>query len=116
MNLLRYTVHSPVVNTVLGITPLKCLPVEICYVVEYPVNEEILFHKTDKPLHFPFGKRMARLTELCVETHHAHKRFVILLPNGMSLQVAVEDNALHVVCQHVFGNAHVLESVDHPNE
>lgn len=31
MDLLRYAIYSSVVNTVLGIAPLQCLQVEICY-------------------------------------------------------------------------------------
>ncbi len=59
---------------------------------------------------------MPRLTELCIKSNCAHKGFVILLPYRTAVQITVEYNALHVICQHISGDTHILKSVDHPNK
>lgn len=95
-------------------TPLQRLPIEIRYIVEYPVSKEVLLHKSYKAFYFPLCKGMVRLAELGVKPYCPHKRLVILLPHGMTVQITAENNALHVVCQHIPGDAHVLKRVDHP--
>ena len=101
------------VEIVLRVTPLQCLPVEICYIVEYPVSKEILLHESHKAFYFPLCKGMIRFAELSVKPYCPHKRLIILLPHRMAIQITAEDNAFHVVRQHIPRDAHVLKCVDH---
>ena len=116
MNLLRHAIHRTVVDPVLGVAPFQRLPVQVSNVVENAVNKEILFHEPHEPFHLAFGKRMAGLAELCLETNGFHEGFIILLPHWMPLQIAVQNYTFHVVGQNKPGNTHILKGVDHADK
>ena len=59
---------------------------------------------------------MTGFAQLGLKAHIQHESFVIHLPDGLSVQIPAESHALHVVRQNIFGNAHVLKSVDHTDE
>ena len=54
-----------------------------------------------------------RFAELGVKPYCPHKRLIILLPHRLAIQITAEDNAFHVVRQHIPRDAHVLKCVDH---
>ena len=116
MQFLWHTGGGFVVGAVLLVAPVQCSPVQICNVPEDPSCQEVLFYKTNQPLHLALGEGMPGLAELRAEAHGLHKCLIILLPHGMSLKIPVEDNAFHVVGQNVLGDAHAGEAVDHADE
>ena len=112
MKLLRHAVHCTVVNTVLAVAPLQCLPIQIGNIAEHTINEEVFLHKADEALYLVLRERMPQLTELCLETHGLSECLIILLPHRMPFRVPVKDYAFHVVCEDKSRNAHVLECMD----
>ena len=92
------------------------MPVQIGNVVKNSVGEEVFFNEPHKPFHFPLGKRMTWLAELCFKANGFHEGFVILLPHRAPFQVAMENDAFHVVGKNESGDPHVLEGMDHTDE
>ncbi len=84
MNLLRNAVSRSVVKIVLVISPIQCLPIQVCD-VEHAVNKEIILNKTDKPLNLALGKRVSGLAELRFKADRLHKVLVVFLPDGMPI-------------------------------
>lgn len=97
VNLLRRTIHSAAVGSVLFVAPFQRLPVEVCKITEHPVSQEIVLHKTHQSLHFSLGEGMPWLAKFCLEGKGLHKGFVVFLPDWMAIQISVQYNALHVV-------------------
>ena len=79
------------------VTPLQCLPVQICKIAENPVGQEVVLYKANQPFHFALGKRMPWFTELCLKVKDLHKGLVVFLPNWMPLQIPVKHYTLHIV-------------------
>ena len=97
MNLLRRTIHSAAVGSVLFVAPFQRLPIQICKIAEYSVSQEIVFHKANQPLHLALGKGMPWLAKFCLEGQGLHKGFIVFLPDWMSLQIPVQHDTLHIV-------------------
>lgn len=95
--LLRRTIHSAAVGSVLFVAPFQRLPVEVCKITEHPVSQEIVLHKTHQSLHLSLGEGMPWLAKFCLEGKGLHKGFVVFLPDWMAIQISVQYNALHVV-------------------
>ena len=107
---------SPVVSRVLFGTPFQRSVVQAGHIPENASRKEVVLHESDKTLHLPLGKRVARLAEFRLETHGFHELLIILLPNRLALMVPPDHHALHVVRENGFGHSHVAESVNHADE
>lgn len=116
MHLLRDSETGLVKNVILPVAQFQSLPVQIREIVEHAINQKVFLDEADQALDLPFGKRMAGLTQLRFEAHGTNERFIIRLPNGIPVQIAVQNNALHVVRQNIFRYAHPLERMNHPDE
>ena len=116
MDLLGYTVHRPVVSTILSAAPFQSLPVQVGNMVKYPAGEKVVFHKSHQALYLALGEGMAGFAELSLKTKVFHKGLVVLLPDRMALQIPVQHNAFNIVSQDDSGHPHVLKGMDHPNE
>lgn len=100
----------------LGGAPRERLLVEAGYVGEIPAGQEVLLHEADQPLHLALRVGVARLAEPRLEADAAHEGVVVGLPDGAPVSVPPGDDAPHVVGEHVGGNPHEHEGVDHPYE
>lgn len=116
MGILRNIVSGLVVDPILVVAPIQRGPVQVCDVPEHTTDQEVLLDKPNRAFHLTLGKGVPGLTELCPEPDSFHKGLVILLPDGISLKVPVEDHAFHVVGQNAFGDSHIGEAVDHANK
>lgn len=116
MDILRRTGGGFLVGAILAVTPIQRRSVQIGDVPEHPTDQKVLLNEPNQPFYFSFGKGMPGLAELGSETDSFHKRLIILLPDGISLKVPVEDHTFHVVSQNVFGDSHIGEAVDHADK
>ena len=89
---------SPVVGSILFVTPVQSSMIQVSHIPEDASSEEVVLYETDKTLYLPFGKGMTGLTELRLETHGLHELLVILLPSRRSVLVSTDDHTLHIVC------------------
>ena len=95
--LLRDTIHSTAVGSVLFVAPCQRLSIQICKIIEHPVSQKVVFYKTNQPLHLALGKGMPRLAKLGLKGKSLHKGLVVFLPDRMPLQISVQHHTLHVV-------------------
>ena len=56
-----------VINIVLPVAPSKGFQIQFCDGTENSAGKKVFFYKTDQAFHFPFGKRIPRLTGLSLE-------------------------------------------------
>lgn len=112
----RNQVEGPPVFRRLGRAPCQRLGVELRDVLERPACEEVALDELHEPLHLALREGVARLAQPGLEAHALHERGVVGLPYGPSLGIAARDDALHVVGEHVVGDAHHHEGVDHADE
>ena len=112
----RKAVEALVKRVVLPVTPFQRLPIQVRHIPKRPPREEIALHEANKALDLAFGVRMPGFTELRLEADSAHERLVLPVPDRLAAQVPVIHDALHVVRQDIFRDAHELKSVDHANE
>ena len=76
----------------------------------------MFFHKAYQFLHLAFGEEMAGLAELRLEGHRFHKSLIVSLPNRIAIEIPVENEAFHIICQHVLGNSRIGKSMKRSNE
>lgn len=88
----------------------------IGHIPEHAPNEEVFLYEPHETFHLALRKGMPGLAELRLESNGLHELLIVLLPDWIAIQVTPNDYALHVIRQDVLRNAHVAESVDHPNE
>jgi len=116
MGILRDSIYGLVERGVLTGVPIHGFTVHVSHVPETPPREEILFHIADKAFHLSLCEGMTRLTEFRLKTNRVHECLIILVPDRITLKIAVPYDALHVVCEHIGRNAHIPEAVKHPDE
>lgn len=103
-------------DAVLLVAPLQRGAVEVCHVVKHAPGKEVFLHKANQALHLPFGEGVPRLAQFCLEANDVHERVVVRMPDRISVQIAAQDDALHIVREHVLGNTQALKSVYHADE
>src|SRR5574344_362395 len=108
--------NPPVVSCVLFIAPIQSCIIQIGHIPEHAPNEEVFLYEPHETFHLALRKGMPGLAELRLESNGLHELLIVLLPDWIAIQVTPNDYALHVIRQDVLRNAHVAESVDHPNE
>ena len=52
------TVSSSMVCIILLLAPFQCGMIQICNIPEYPVQQEVFFHKSNQPFCLSLGKGM----------------------------------------------------------
>ena len=70
---IRDTIDSLMVNTILVITPSACLIVQIRKLMKNTTRKKIILNEAYKPLYGTFCKRMSRFAELGIKADIAHK-------------------------------------------
>lgn len=69
----------------------------------------------DNPV-LKISERVAGLTYLCLKAYGFHEIFIIVIPDGIAVDVATVNNALHIVSQDIFGNTKIFETMKHSDE
>lgn len=96
--------------------PQQRLLVERGDVGEVAAGKEVALHEADQPLDLALGEGVARLAEPGAEADAPHEGGVVALPDGPAVEVAPGHDRLHVVREHLVGDAHGHEGVEHPYE
>ena len=83
---------------------------------EVPAREEVALHEPDQPLDLALGEGVSRLAEPGAEADAPHELRVVALPDWPAVEVAPDHDGPHVVREHLAGDPHGHEGVDHPYE
>ena len=97
MLIIRNTIYTSMINTILAITPPNCFIIKVCKFIEDSSRQKVVFYESDKSFHSTFCKRMSWLTEFCFKTDIPHEQFVVLLPDRFSFGIPADDNTFHVI-------------------
>ncbi len=116
MHLMWDTADSTMEDAVLLVAPFQRLSVHVRYIPEDAAHKKVFFHKTDQPLHFPFGEGVTRFAQSRLKIQVVHESLVIPLPDGGAFHVPANDYAFHVVRKDMMGHAHIPEGMDHADE
>ena len=116
MQVIRNIFDLSVVLGILLFAPFHYLIIEVIQIPETSSDKEVVFDESDQPLDFTFGIWMPRLTQSGIEAYCVHEVLIVRLPYWMVLEVPLDDDTFHVVCQNILGDPHVTKGVYHTNE